>query len=1748
MRLTGGTFSERITITYDYVNLSGGWNEDFSAQNSRTIFQNGSDLATDITVSSSHVENSYRGIYTYDGKSDIFLRNIVFLNNEIGIENRSLGTTIVNATFSQNTTAILNDNSPTPVLHLKNITAAGNHIGLASQAWDTGATPFLTTIQNSILAANDINCQFSSTATVTSEGYNIWGTSPGCTGTGSGVFNTANSDQIGVDPILSVLINHNHYALLPGSPAIDAIQGADTFCPPDDIRSITRPVGAGCDIGAYEYQAPEVPYQLAVYSGANQIMIAGKPLVSPFQAILLDPYSTPIRGVTVTFSAPIAGPSGIFKSTGNPTISAVTDSSGIATVDFFITNSLVGNYPISASAPGSTNQADFALTNASISVYLDAANGNDANDCRTSASPCQSFNIAISRLKPWEVLAITANNQFVPDNYPTTSSQFFISGGWDTTFEHQIGQTTLSTGNVCNGGGFSVGWNSYLYTDRIDIQAKSVQNSGTFIFNDGAIVHIPQGIQNQGTLIMTNATVAGNSSDDCPGGGYSIYPAVSNNGGSVLLTNVTVTANVLFFEESEIWNNSGMGINNYSGSVKIKNTLVAHNRSLFGYDLSGKITSLGHNLIGIIDGSQFIPAEGDKYGTARRPQKTGVNEAADNGRGTITAALLPGSPAIGAGDPAACPATDQRGAARPAGEACSIGAFEGSLTVTDPLPSIRIYANEGGYYDRMGPLICKTPGPTCPNGGNTPAVVYQTITDLHAFLWHHYQRISLDNDAMPIYALTNMEEESTSWDGDHLYLSKSSPIADDVIAHELIHGVIKSEADLFNYYQSGAIAESLADLWGEYLDQTNGHGNDSDQVRWLIGEDDTSRTDPRSMKDPYVDSMTSSHYRHYADDNGSVHLNSGVNDKAVYLMVDGGTFNEKTVSPLGWEKVGAIYYYALTHLLTSGSDYADLYVDLDQACRTLVGGEKGITLDDCQQARNATDAVQMNYLVNQDTSDTCPTGTMKSPSKLFFDDFENGAGQWQFGAYLGHPRWGIAYGYAANGKYSLYGNDFDSTVGYQVSDSYASLKNDVIVPGGVSTYLFFRHSYGFEYYTEDYGNHPFDGGVVEYSINGGLTWASASSLFNAGQKYSGTLYKSNPLSGMTAYTNTSQGYVSTRYTLGGLAGKPVRFRWRMATDSSGASLGWVVDDVEIYSCEKNPGVPSLKSPANAALASGYRPKLDWGDASYANHYQLQLSTGTSFSDLVPDPLIVPVSEYTPTADLTVNTTYYWRVRTLNSNGVASNWSKVFSFRTPLPPPNLTEPANLSSPSSLLPTFQWNTVNGATSYAVQVSSSPSFTSSTINASVSASPFTPTSNLAANKILYWHVQAMGANPSNWSTTFAFMIPSPADIPHLIAPADKSLVNSYTPLLDWTDVTSPPGAPYDFYLLQIATDAAFNNRLPDIKVNGLTNSQKIPDNPLQPNQTYYWRVSAGNNLGQSSTWSSAFSFRTPQATPELIVPADKTTLLTTRPAFDWDDVPGATSYAFQLSTSPTFTSSVVNTSLTSSLYTCTSDLPRDTNLYWHVQAKGANPSAWSTTYTFRSANPPGIPAPIYPPKNSIVLINPPILQWSAIYGADHYQLQVATSSSFSDTSLVYFGAAASSINPPSTSLPYPLTPNRTFFWRVRSLNASGQYSLWSSALYFHLSLPAPALIEPHEAEFSLPQRPTFSWAAVSGATGYIIQLDTHDNFYSPVINKTISTTTYTVSADFPLGSQYYWRVKALGAYPSPWSEIREFFIKYH
>src|SRR5436190_2926363 len=160
------------------------------------------------------------------------------------------------------------------------------------------------------------------------------------------------------------------------------------------------------------------------------------------------------------------------------------------------------------------------------------------------------------------------------------------------------------------------------------------------------------GIFNASAATLTNVTVSGNSANSGGGG-------VFNSGGTATLVNVTLGEN-----SAPI----GGGISNPAGTVTLTNTLVANST---GGNCSGAISSGGNNLDSGI--TCAFAGAGD---LSNRDPLLGV--LANNGGTTQTRALSAGSPAIDAGSNTACPATDQRGVARPfpALGNCDIGAFE----------------------------------------------------------------------------------------------------------------------------------------------------------------------------------------------------------------------------------------------------------------------------------------------------------------------------------------------------------------------------------------------------------------------------------------------------------------------------------------------------------------------------------------------------------------------------------------------------------------------------------------------------------------------------------------------------------------------------------------------------------------------------------------------------------------------------------------------------------------------------------------------------------------------------------------------------------------------------------------------------------------------------------------------------------------------------------------------------------------
>jgi len=127
-----------------------------------------------------------------------------------------------------------------------------------------------------------------------------------------------------------------------------------------------------------------------------------------------------------------------------------------------------------------------------------------------------------------------------------------------------------------------------------------------------------------------------------------------------------------------------------------------------------------------------------------------------------------------------------------------------------------------------------------------------------------------------------------------------------------------------------------------------------------------------------------------------------------------------------------------------------------------------------------------------------------------------------------------------------------------------------------------------------------------------------------------------------------------------------------------------------------------------------------------------------------------------------------------------------------------------------------------------------------------------------------------------------------------------------------------------------------------------------------------------------------------------------------------------------------------------------------------------------------------------------------------------------------------------------PAELTPNTTFYWRVRSFNTLGHYSTWSLVRTLRTAIAPPALVSPIDTEITTDRTPTFDWGDMAGATGYTIQISKNITFTLLVGTYTVTPSTFTPSVNLPVGT-LYWRVRANGSNgPSLWSETRTLIVQ--
>jgi Zn-dependent metalloprotease len=199
---------------------------------------------------------------------------------------------------------------------------------------------------------------------------------------------------------------------------------------------------------------------------------------------------------------------------------------------------------------------------------------------------------------------------------------------------------------------------------------------------------------------------------------------------------------------------------------------------------------------------------------------------------------------------------------------------------------------------------------------------YDGFGATYKLFWEVFHRDSIDDKGMPINGLVHYGSnyDNAFWDGaGHMFFGDGDGqyLLDttrglDVIGHELTHGVTQDEANLTYSGQSGALNESISDVFGSLVKQYS-MGQSADQADWLIGADIVGpELSPalRSMKEPGkanphdTQPADMDHYVHTTSDNGGVHTNSGIPNHAFYVVAT-------TLGGNAWEAPGTIWYDAL---------------------------------------------------------------------------------------------------------------------------------------------------------------------------------------------------------------------------------------------------------------------------------------------------------------------------------------------------------------------------------------------------------------------------------------------------------------------------------------------------------------------------------------------------------------------------------------------------------------------------------------------------------------------------------------------------------------------------------------------------------------------------------------------------------------------------------------------------------------------
>jgi hypothetical protein len=463
----------------------------------------------------------------------------------------------------------------------------------------------------------------------------------------------------------------------------------------------------------------------------------------------------------------------------------------------------------------------------------------------------------------------------------------------------------------------------------------------------------------------------------------------------------------------------------------------------------------------------------------------------------------------------------------------------------------------------------------------------------------------------------------------------------------------------------------------------------------------------------------------------------------------------------------------------------------------------------------------------------------------------------------------------------------------------------------------------------------------------------------------------------------------------------------------------------------------------------------------------------------------------------------------------------------LAPPALLAPALNGIVTTLKPTFSWQPRAGAVQYRLLIASN--FSCSTIISGgevfTTTTSYIPTTNIPQGE--YWFCVEAKDNTNTWSGF--------GEKRRFVINLSKTPLNlsvntlNKNATLTWTAVV---GASYD---VEIASDSSFS--IVPYQANGLTTASYAVTN--LPYGQYFWRVAVnGNQLPMSLARSFYISPPLPTAALNALPLNNGKFTNNINPTLNWT-VPSnwqtpqagqSVTYELQLSTNVGFTALVAPsvTGIPTNNYQWTATNLADGRYYWRVRARTNLGlfGAWSAAFYFNvDTVPQAEPNYIAPANLAFVPTARPSFTWGVVVGATRYELQVSELNDFSTTTISVTQVTTAYLATSSLA-------QGNYFWRVRSIDAAGNYSLVPATVR---SFTVDYRTSPTAEQVfvsALPRTMAFRWTLVAGATGaiYTVELDDDINFGSIDHSSPALSVGSWISPQLAQG-RYYWRLVVAG-----------------